>query len=248
MIAFNLNIEGHFAIVEKHFNGTVLGVGGNGKLWMLMAENSLAASGRRGSHKQSDELEFDTYENQRWNALARVTGLGDHGFASHSIVPTDPWPWSDRGGSTSRHKKDVTLPSALFAWSSSWEVDMDVHGGVDKNGWQYAFDYSYSFHAQRQALDLVRRRRWRRTCRITTSGSLWCEIEQKHRLTSLAIDQQTEHAASHTCLVMATDVEGFVLAAYLEANVATRLTWMCLPTDEQAIAFTYKKYFVILTK
>jgi tectonin beta-propeller repeat-containing protein 1 len=33
------------------------------------------------------------------------------------------------------------LPCSLFSWSSNWQIDFSTPNGVDKNGWQYAFDF-----------------------------------------------------------------------------------------------------------
>lgn len=46
---------------------------------------------------------------------------------------------------------------------------------MDRDGWQYAVDFSTSYHAKKNFTDYVRRRRWYRRCRLTTSGP-WHEI------------------------------------------------------------------------
>ena len=54
-------------------------------------------------------------------------------------------------------------------------VDYHTPGGVDKDGWQYAVDFPRSYHARKSLTDYVRRRRWVRKCKLTTSGP-WQEV------------------------------------------------------------------------
>lgn len=58
---------------------------------------------------------------------------------------------------------------------SDWLVDFHTPGGVDRDGWQYAVDFPASYHGKKQFTDYVRRRRWYRKCRLTTSGP-WHEL------------------------------------------------------------------------
>lgn len=39
---------------------------------------------------------------------------------------------------------DFKLPSCDAKWTCGWQVDFLTPGGVDKDGWQYAFDVSSS--------------------------------------------------------------------------------------------------------
>lgn len=63
----------------------------------------------------------------------------------------------------------------LFSQVSDWTVDKHTPGGVDQDGWQYAVDFSTSYHAKKQFTDYVRRRRWYRKCKLVTSGP-WYEV------------------------------------------------------------------------
>lgn len=66
--------------------------------------------------------------------------------------------------------------STLFLQQiSDWIIDFNTPGGVDRDGWQYAVDFPASYHAKKQFTDYVRRRRWYRKCRLTTSGP-WHEV------------------------------------------------------------------------
>ena len=79
-----------------------------------------------------------TYENERWHALT--------GFASIVIgYSTDPYSWSDESGKHKRLKENVVLPCSMFSWISDWKVDYSTE--TDKDGWQYAFDFKSTFHA-----------------------------------------------------------------------------------------------------
>ena len=49
-------------------------------------------------------------------------------------------------------------------------VDFHTPGGVDKEGWQYATDFPATYHGKIGFTDYVRRRRWARKCRLSTSG------------------------------------------------------------------------------
>lgn len=46
---------------------------------------------------------------------------------------------------------------------------------MDRDGWQYAIDFPASYHGKKQFTDYVRRRRWYRKCRLTTTGP-WHEL------------------------------------------------------------------------
>ena len=101
-------------------------------------------------------------------------------------------------------------------------------GGVDKDGWQYAFDFPNSYHPIRNPVtDFVRRRRWVRKCRSKVN-TLWREVIQGHRLTCLALDQEigfNRLLPKNTILCWATDSDGFILCSLItEANQAN-LKW-----------------------
>lgn len=54
-------------------------------------------------------------------------------------------------------------------------VDFHTPGGVDRDGWQYAIDFPATYHGKKQFTDYVRRRRWYRKCRLSSSGP-WHEL------------------------------------------------------------------------
>ncbi|KAG0417671.1 hypothetical protein HPB47_005434, partial [Ixodes persulcatus] len=47
---------------------------------------------------------------------------------------------------------------------SDWAVDYRAPGGVDGDGWQYARDFPFTYHAHKGMTDYVRRRRWFSIC------------------------------------------------------------------------------------
>lgn len=78
--------------------------------------------------------------------------------------------WSDRTGRIAVSKDTVKLPSLHWTWTTDWLIDYTTPGGVDNQGWQYATDFPASYHGKPKFTDYVRRRRWARKCKLTTSG------------------------------------------------------------------------------
>ncbi|XP_071037435.1 tectonin beta-propeller repeat-containing protein 1 isoform X2 [Parasteatoda tepidariorum] len=101
------------------------------------------------------------YENQRWNPLSGFTAKG---------LPTDRYMWSDETGRIECTKDNTHLPSGHWQWISDWCVDYKTPGGVDNEGWQYATDFPRSYHGYKRFTDYVRRRRWYRKCKLSTTG------------------------------------------------------------------------------
>ncbi|XP_054724714.1 tectonin beta-propeller repeat-containing protein 1-like [Uloborus diversus] len=106
------------------------------------------------------------YENQRWNPLSGFTAKG---------LPTDRYMWSDVTGRVECTKENTHLPSGHWQWISDWCIDYKAPGGVDSEGWQYATDFPRSYHGYKRFTDYVRRRRWYRKCRLSTSGP-WAKL------------------------------------------------------------------------
>ena len=154
---------GHLLQVESGPAGVVWGLSYDGAVWCYTGgwggghfKNSSA-----NINAMSDKKYFYIYENQRWNPL---TGFSNHG------LPTDRYMWSDKSGKYSATKESVKLPSNAWQWTGEWTVDYHTPGGVDKDGWQFATDFPASYHGEKTFTDYVRRRRWARRCRLTTSG------------------------------------------------------------------------------
>lgn len=63
----------------------------------------------------------------------------------------------------------MKLPNKHFKWTSEWIISreaagIDHDGTYDKDGWQYALDWSKKFNGTPALSDLIRRRRWVRLC------------------------------------------------------------------------------------
>jgi hypothetical protein len=59
-------------------------------------------------------------------------------------LPTDPHNWSDKRGRGNKPRESVGLPpDGLWEWQGNWHVDMRGQIGkeIDKEGWEYAFDF-----------------------------------------------------------------------------------------------------------
>lgn len=163
---------GHLKRVERCTkSGLVLGVGYDHTAWMYTGGwggtylKGLETS-TTGINTITDTQNYYIYENQRWNPLSGYTTTG---------LPTDRHMWSDVTGKHKRSKEHTKLLSVHWQWISDWMVDFHTPGGVDRDGWQYAVDFPASYHGKKQFTDLVRRRRWFRRCKLTTSGP-WQEL------------------------------------------------------------------------
>jgi len=78
--------------------------------------------------------------------------------------------WSDVTGRHECTKESTKLPSMRWQWVMDWTVDYHTPGGVDREGWQYARDFPRTYHARKGITDYVRRRRWYRKCKLSTTG------------------------------------------------------------------------------
>lgn len=163
---------GHLKRVERCAKtGLVLGIGYDHTAWVYTGGwggtylKGLETS-TTGINAIADSQNYYIYENQRWNPLSGYTTTG---------LPTDRHMWSDVTGRHKRSKEHTKLLSMHWQWISDWMVDFHTPGGVDRDGWQYAVDFPASYHGKKQFTDLVRRRRWLRRCKLTTSGP-WQEM------------------------------------------------------------------------
>lgn len=166
-------VGGHFKRVESGACGVTWGISYDFHVYIYTGaeEGGLckgSSTSESGDRLLSDTRHMYVWENQRWNP---VTGF------THRGLPTDRHTWSDQSGRHHRPKESIRLPSRHWSWTSEWCVDYHTPGGVDKEGWQYATDFPFNYHCHRYVTDLVRRRRWFRKCRITTSGP-WRQMEK----------------------------------------------------------------------
>ena len=83
--------------------------------------------------------------------------------------------WSDETGKYELCKDLIKLPSKGWQWLNDWAIDYINSNEVDSEGWQYAIDFPFDYRPKRQFTDYVRRRRWYRKCKLTTTGP-WNEL------------------------------------------------------------------------
>ena len=157
---------GHLLQIESSTAGVTWGLGYDLTPWVYTggwggAHFKGVEQSKFGIHTMEDTRYFYVYENQRWNPLT--------GFTAHGL-PTDRYSWSDRSGRTQLTKDGIKLPSIHWQWTTDWLADYYTPGGVDKDAWQYATDFPASYQGKCGFTDYVRRRRWARKAKLTTSG------------------------------------------------------------------------------
>ncbi|KAM7371040.1 hypothetical protein PAMP_010540 [Pampus punctatissimus] len=164
-------VGGHLRTVECNSVGIVWGIGYDHTAWVYTGGYGGGffqglASSTDNIYTQTDVKSVYIYENQRWNPVTGYTSRG---------LPTDRYMWSDASGLHECTKTNTKPPSPQWTWVSEWAVDYSVSGGTDREGWQYAADFPASYHSYKTIKDFVRRRRWARKCKLSTTGP-WQEI------------------------------------------------------------------------
>uniref|UniRef100_A0A1A8RK56 Tectonin beta-propeller repeat-containing protein 1 n=2 Tax=Nothobranchius rachovii TaxID=451742 RepID=A0A1A8RK56_9TELE len=164
-------VGGHLRLVECNSLGVVWGLGYDHSAWVYTGGYGGGffqglASSTDNIYTQTDVKSVYIYENQRWNPVSGYTNRG---------LPTDRYMWSDVSGLHECTKTGTKPPSPQWTWVSDWSVDYSVSGGTDREGWQYAADFPASYSGYKTIKDFVRRRRWARKCKLTTTGP-WQEI------------------------------------------------------------------------
>ncbi|XP_070707337.1 tectonin beta-propeller repeat-containing protein 1 isoform X1 [Pempheris klunzingeri] len=162
-------VGGHLHVVECNSVGIVWGIGYDHTAWVYTGGYGGGffqglASSTDNIFTQTDVKSVYIYENQRWNPVTGYTNRG---------LPTDRYMWSDASGLHECTKTNTKPPSPQWTWVSDWAIDYS--GGTDREGWQYAADFPASYHGHKTMKDFVRRRRWARKCKLTTTGP-WQEI------------------------------------------------------------------------
>ncbi|XP_034425724.1 tectonin beta-propeller repeat-containing protein 1 isoform X1 [Hippoglossus hippoglossus] len=164
-------VGGHLRSVECNTVGIVWGIGYDHTPWVYSGGYGGGffqglASSTDNIYTQTDVKSVYIYENQRWNPVTGYTSRG---------LPTDRYMWSDASGLHECTKTNTKPPSPQWTWVSDWAIDYSVSGGTDREGWQFAADFPASYHGYKTMKDFVRRRRWSRKCKLTTTGP-WQEI------------------------------------------------------------------------
>ena len=156
----------------------------------MLLSSSSTRSLTEGSSSSNVLLETDdVWENQRGNAM-----FGTPNYSAKGLLPTDRSQWSDAQGNFKLAKEKLQLPDPRqWEWVSDWMVDM--HAGVDAEGWQYAFNFtSSSWSPECSRLDYVRRRRWKRLRRLRAD---LCPLVAEPNDVSTATAATTASTASH---------------------------------------------------
>ncbi|ROL48460.1 Tectonin beta-propeller repeat-containing protein 1 [Anabarilius grahami] len=164
-------VGGHLRMIESNSLGVVWGIGYDHTAWVHTGGYGGGffqglASSTDNIYTQTDVKSVYIYENQRWNPVTGYTNRG---------LPTDRYMWSDASGLKECTKNNTKPPSPNWTWVSDWTIDYAVSGGTDREGWQYAADFPASYHGYKTMKDFVRRRRWARKCKLTTTGP-WQEV------------------------------------------------------------------------
>ena len=93
------------------------------------------------------------YQNQRWTPL---------GWGPPSL-PTDRAEYTDERGQLHPRPDEVELQEG-WTWAHEWMIDARPLDSEERSksqeGWWYASDFKSSFHAEKTAVDFVRRRLW----------------------------------------------------------------------------------------
>lgn len=109
-----------------------------------------------------------------------------------------------------------------------------VHGGCDRDGWQYAVDFPFEYHAKKQFTDYARRRRWYRKCRLNTRGP-WQEVGQ----TKVIDVSMQSFVGSEEISVWAVSSAGDVLMRQnVTVNSPTGNSWDHVPCDVQIVSIS----------
>uniref|UniRef100_A0A673W408 Tectonin beta-propeller repeat-containing protein 1 n=1 Tax=Salmo trutta TaxID=8032 RepID=A0A673W408_SALTR len=158
-------VGGHLRLVECNSLGVVWGVGYDHTAWVYTGGYG-GGIFQDNIYTQTDVKCVYIYENQRWNPVTGYTNRG---------LPTDRYMWSDATGLQECTKANTKPPSPHWTWVADWTIDYGISGGTDREGWQYAADFPTSYHGHKTLKDFVRRRRWARKCKLTTTGP-WQEV------------------------------------------------------------------------
>nr|XP_054925476.1 tectonin beta-propeller repeat-containing protein 1-like [Dermacentor andersoni] len=221
---------GHFQTVESCPAGITWALGNNKTAWAYTGGYGGGVFKGLTGHNvrvgpMSDMKCVYIYENQRWNPIS--------GFAPRGLL-TDRYMWSDASGLVECTKDGTKLDSVHWHWVSDWQVDYHTPGGVDKDGWQYAADFPFSYHGAKGITDYVRRRRWFRLCRLSTTGP-WVEVEPMPlRDVSLSLDARPDHVGDGGVALWAVSSTGeAVYRRGVTLDCPQGKAWMHVATEQQ---------------
>lgn len=224
-------IGGHMHKVESGVAGVVWGInfdgvpfyysGGYGGGIFAGFDSSVF-----GIHQQEDYDWHVIYENQRWNPL--------EGYSDRRL-PSDRCNWSDESGVYERTREGYSLPSSQWQWADEqWTVETKPNS-TDKDGWQYAVDFPRRYHRERSWNDYVRRRRWKRRAKLTTTGP-WIQVTPQVRLRDVSIQMDIQDGL---VAVWAVGTKGDVLYRHgVTEDCPQGTAWEHILTDLPFISIT----------
>lgn len=109
-----------------------------------------------------------------------------------------------------------------------------VHGGCDRDGWQYAVDFPFEYHAKKQFTDYARRRRWYRKCRLNTRGP-WQEVGQTK---VVDVSMQSFVGFEEISVWAVSSADDVLMRQNVTVNSPTGNSWDHVPCDVQIVSIS----------
>ncbi|GIX90370.1 tectonin beta-propeller repeat-containing protein 1 [Caerostris extrusa] len=187
---------------------------------------SLTVNGEVYVHKAIPNIEIEPPVNMRWSLLG-----GGHLRMVETCPAGIVWGLGYNCLAWARTVKAMEVVHIMvFLEVSDWCIDYKTPGGVDKEGWQYATDFPRSYHGYKRFTDYVRRRRWYRKCKLTTTGP-WKQLGNTPLLdVSFQVDPISEN---ETLSVWAVAVNGDVLSRVgVTENSPRGVNWIHVPSEK----------------
>lgn len=152
--------------------------------------------------------------------------------------------WSDVTGRHKRIKEHVKLISKNWHWISEWMIDFHTPGGVDRDGFQYAVDFSTSYHPKKNFTDYVRRRRWYRKAKLTTRGP-WLEISNT-KIVDVSL-YSTTNDTSAVVIVWGISLNGEVLLRKSTTKFSCDHCWDHITSEIPMVSICVGPYHEVWT-
>ena len=101
------------------------------------------------NNKLKQMLKYEIYEKQRWKIMAWTDDLKKEDGAK----------WVKKGNNKNIYfdKNKIVLPGNDYEWKNDWEIE--ISNNTDKEGWEYAKNFSGPFDSNETG-KYVRRRKW----------------------------------------------------------------------------------------
>lgn len=145
--------------------------------------------------------------------------------------------WSDETGRHESSQESIKLPSKEWQWINDWTIDYMNPNEVDSDGWQYSFDFPFEYHPKKQFTDVVRRRRWYRKCKLTTTGP-WSDLSSILLISASIHCPKFDKEVNEDVIlnVWAVSSEGEALCRLGVSRLCPRgLSWQHVPCDQPLV-------------